>query len=71
VWAPAGVPTPILNKISKSLEQVIASSAFREKVASDGGEVLNITTPAESQAYFQKEMQRLSKIVKDGNIKAD
>jgi hypothetical protein len=22
-------------------------------------------------AYFQKEMQRLSKIVKDGNIKAD
>jgi tripartite-type tricarboxylate transporter receptor subunit TctC len=71
VWAPTGVPTPILNKISKSLEQVIASSAFREKVASDGGEVMNITTPAESQAYFQKEMQRLSKIVKDGNIKAD
>ena len=71
VWAPAGIPTPILNKISKALDQVTASSAFKEKVASDGGEVMNINTPAESQAYFQKEMQRLSKIVKDGNIKAD
>lgn len=71
VWAPAGVPTPILNKISKALDQVTASSAFKEKVASDGGEVMNINTPAESQLYFQKEMQRLSKIVKDGNIKAD
>ncbi|QWD73487.1 tripartite tricarboxylate transporter substrate binding protein [Polynucleobacter sp. TSB-Sco08W16] len=71
VWAPAGIPTPILNKISKALDQVTASSAFKEKVASDGGEVMNINTPADSQAYFQKEMQRLSKIVKDGNIKAD
>lgn len=71
IWAPTGVPTPILNKLSKSIEQVIASNTFREKVAADGGEVLNIVTPAESQSYFQKEMQRLSKIVRDGNIKAD
>ena len=71
VWAPAGVPAPILNKLGKALEQVVASSAFKEKVSSDGGEVMNLSTPAESNAYFQKEMQRLSKIVKDGNIKAD
>jgi hypothetical protein len=32
---------------------------------------MNLSTPAESNAYFQKEMQRLSKIVRDGNIKAD
>ncbi|MFZ4378741.1 MAG: Bug family tripartite tricarboxylate transporter substrate binding protein [Polynucleobacter sp.] len=71
VWAPTGVPAPILSKLSKALEQVVASSAFKEKVASDGGEVMSIATPAESNIYFQKEMQRLSKIVKDGNIKAD
>jgi tripartite-type tricarboxylate transporter receptor subunit TctC len=71
VWAPAGVPAPILNKLGKALEQVVASSAFKEKVSSDGGEVMTISTPAESNVYFQKEMQRLSKIVKDGNIKAD
>jgi hypothetical protein len=71
VWAPAGVPAPILSKLTKALEQVVASAAFKEKVASDGGEVMNLSTPAESNAYFQKEMQRLSKIVKDGNIKAD
>ncbi|MBU3624304.1 tripartite tricarboxylate transporter substrate binding protein [Polynucleobacter sp. AP-Latsch-80-C2] len=71
VWAPTGVPAPILNKLGKALEQVVASSAFKEKVASDGGEVMTIATPAESNIYFQKEMQRLSKIVKDGNIKAD
>ena len=71
VWAPAGVPAPILNKLGKALERVVASSAFKEKVSSDGGEVMTISTPAESNVYFQKEMQRLSKIVKDGNIKAD
>lgn len=71
VWAPSGVPAPIVNKLEKALEQVVASSAFKEKVASDGGEVMTISTPAESNLYFQKEMQRLSKIVKDGNIKAD
>jgi tripartite-type tricarboxylate transporter receptor subunit TctC len=71
VWAPAGMPAPIVNKLSKALEQVVASAAFKEKLVNDGGEVMNISTPAESNAYFQKEMQRLSKIVKDGNIKAD
>jgi tripartite-type tricarboxylate transporter receptor subunit TctC len=71
VWAPTGVPAPILNKLSKTIEQVINSNTFKEKVAADGGEVMNLTTTAESQVYFQKEMQRLSKIVKDGNIKAD
>ena len=71
VWAPAGMPAPIISKLTKALEQVVASSAFKEKVTNDGGEVMNLSTPAESNAYFQKEMQRLSKIVKDGNIKAD
>jgi tripartite-type tricarboxylate transporter receptor subunit TctC len=71
IWAPSGVPAPILNKLSKSIEQVVASNIFKEKLVSDGGEVMNLATTAESQIYFQKEMQRLSKIVKDGNIKAD
>ena len=71
VWAPAGMPAPIISRLTKALEQVVASSAFKEKVTNDGGEVMNLSTPAESNAYFQKEMQSLSKIVKDGNIKAD
>ena len=65
------MPAPLVSKLTKALEQVVASSAFKEKVASDGGEVMNLSTPVESSAYFQKEMQRLSKIVRDGNIKAD
>jgi tripartite-type tricarboxylate transporter receptor subunit TctC len=71
VWVPAGVPQPILTKISKAIEQVVASSAFKEKLAGDGGEVMTLSNVSESSAYFQKEMQRLSKIVRDGNIKAD
>jgi len=71
VWAPAGMPAPIISRLTKALEQIVASSAFKEKLTNDGGEVMNLSTPVESNAYFQKEMQRLSKIVKDGNIKAD
>ena len=65
------MPQPILAKLSKAVETVVSSSAFKEKLVGDGGEVMNLSTVAESNAYFQKEMQRLSKIVKDGNIKAD
>lgn len=71
VWAPAGVPISIMNKLDKALESVIGSNAFKEKVASDGGEVMNLVSPTESQLFFQKEMLRLAKIVKEGNIKAD
>jgi len=71
VWAPAGVPSTILNKLSKALEQVIGSKTFKEKVVSDGGEVMNLVNPNDSQLFFQKEMLRLAKIVKEGNIKAD
>ncbi len=71
VWAPTGLPTPIINKLSKALDQVINSNLYKDKLSSEGGEIMNINTPAESQAFFLKEMVRLSKIVKDGNIKAD
>ena len=71
VWAPTGLPNPIINKLSKALDQVINSNLYKDKLSSEGGEIMNINTPAESQAFFLKEMVRLSKIVKDGNIKAD
>jgi tripartite-type tricarboxylate transporter receptor subunit TctC len=71
LWVPVGVPQPILARLSKAVEQVVSSNTFKEKLASDGGEAMNLTTVAESNVYFQKELQRLSKIVKDGNIKAD
>ena len=71
VWVPAGVPQPIINRLSKAIEQVVGSNTFKEKVSSDGGETMNLSNLTESNAYFQKEMQRLSKIVKDGNIKSD
>jgi tripartite-type tricarboxylate transporter receptor subunit TctC len=71
LWAPTGVPGPVPNKLSKAIEQVTSSNTCKEKLLADGGEVINITTTRESQIYFQKEMQRLSKIVKDANIKAD
>ena len=32
---------------------------------------MTIFSQSESQAYFQKELARLGKIVRDGNIRAD
>ena len=71
VWAPTGLPSAVNNRLSKAIEQVVNSNAFREKLVGDGGEIMTIFSQSESQAYFQKELARLGKIVRDGNIRAD
>lgn len=71
VWAPTGLSQAVMNKISIAIQQVVNSSAFKEKLVGDGGEIMTIFTQTDSQIYFQKELARLGKIVRDGNIKAD
>lgn len=70
VIAPAGVPAPILEKISADVRAVVTSPVFAERTKALG---INIwgTTPKELDAWFASETAKWAEIAKAANLKAE
>lgn len=68
LWAPAGTPAAIVNKLSKDVSAALEDKATRDKLASLGNE-LNVLTPAEFRKFVHQEIQDFAKIVKAAGIK--
>lgn len=62
VLAPIGTPTPIINKISADLGQVVSAPEFRKKMAALGG-YPRAMTPDQVQAFIAKEQETWLPIV--------
>jgi len=70
VWAPAGTPRDIVNKISLEIAKALKQPAVRERLAALGAEPVG-NTPEEFAAYCQAELAKWSKIVRESGAKAD
>jgi tripartite-type tricarboxylate transporter receptor subunit TctC len=68
--APAGVPTPILEKLSADIRAIVNSPEFAEKVRNLGIFPLG-NTPQELDAWMREQIARWAEIAKAANIKAD
>ena len=68
--APAGVPAPVLDKLSADIRAVVNSPEFADKVRNLGIFPLG-NTPLELDAWMRKEIVRWAEIAKAANIKAD
>ena len=68
--APAGVPAPVLDKLSADIRAVVNSLEFADKVRNLGIFPLG-NTPQELDAWMRKEIARWAEIAKAANIKAD
>ncbi len=68
--APAGVPAPVLDKLSADIRAVVNSPEFADKVRNLGIFPLG-NTPQELDAWMRKEIARWAEIAKAANIKAD
>ena len=68
--APAGVPAPVLDKLSADLRAVINSREFSDKVRHLGIFPLG-NTPQELSAWMREQIARWQEIAKAANIKAD
>jgi tripartite-type tricarboxylate transporter receptor subunit TctC len=68
--APAGVPAPVLEKISADIRAVVNSPEFAEKVRNLGIFPLG-NTPLELDAWMREQIARWAEIAKAANIKAD
>src|SRR4029453_8752869 len=68
--APAGVPAPLLNRLSADIGSVINSAEFADKVRNLGIFPLG-NPPQELEAWRPEQIVRWQEIAKAANIKAD
>ena len=67
---PAGVPQPVLDKLSADIRAVVSSDAFREKTKHLGINAYG-NTPAELSAWMRSEIARWQQVAKAANLKSE
>jgi tripartite-type tricarboxylate transporter receptor subunit TctC len=67
---PAGMPAPVLEKLSADIRAVVDSREFAEKTANLGIDTKG-NTPAELDAWMRGEIEKWVRIVRDANIKGE
>jgi tripartite-type tricarboxylate transporter receptor subunit TctC len=68
--APAGTPAPIVNRLSAAVSAVLADAEIRKRFAVLGAEPVG-STPEAFTAFLNADIDRLGKLIRAANIKAD
>ncbi len=70
VYAPAGTPKPIVDRLGAEIVKMLNSPKYKEKMEKSGTEPF-ISTPEQLTALNRKETADLQKLIKAANIKMD
>jgi tripartite-type tricarboxylate transporter receptor subunit TctC len=70
VYAPAGTPAPVLEKLASAIKQVVESAEFKKKADEQGGNAVYMS-PATLGTFTDAELERWGKIIKTAKISAD
>ncbi|WP_343738675.1 tripartite tricarboxylate transporter substrate binding protein [Achromobacter sp.] len=70
VIAPAGVPEPIIERLSQTLGESVRNGALRDKLAGLGFQPVG-STPAEFAQRIRDDVAKWTAVVQRGNIKAE
>jgi tripartite-type tricarboxylate transporter receptor subunit TctC len=68
IWAPAGTPTGVVNKLSKDIARVLAGPDLRDWIAKHGGEPMSMTQP-EFARFVQSESEGAARLITAAGIK--
>ncbi|MEK6593537.1 MAG: tripartite tricarboxylate transporter substrate binding protein [Pseudomonadota bacterium] len=71
LFAPAGIPRPLLNRIHADVVKVMESPAMKESLSKVFMKVVINKSPAEYQQFVQEEIKSWGKVVVDNNIKVE
>jgi tripartite-type tricarboxylate transporter receptor subunit TctC len=71
VYAPAGIPQPIVERMHAELVKAVQAPDVRQKFAEQIDMEIVGSTPAEFAAFQKAEQERWFKVIQDNNIKAD
>jgi tripartite-type tricarboxylate transporter receptor subunit TctC len=70
VFAPAGTPEAIVNRISQEIARAIKLPDVREFMSREGAEPVG-STPQEFAAFFKSEVARYAQVIKTANIRLE
>jgi len=70
LFAPAGTPKPIVDKLSTEIASILADPKVRETFEHEGLEPF-ISTPEQFAAMIKAETAKVAQIIKTANIKID
>jgi tripartite-type tricarboxylate transporter receptor subunit TctC len=70
VFVPAGTPAEVVSRLNTALNAALRSPKIMERLASLSVEA-QPNTPAEFGAFFQSEVEKWTRVIKDSNIKLE
>ena len=70
VWAPAGTPKDVLDKLSTEITRIVQSADYKARMAEQGSEAIG-NSPSELAAFQKAEIDKYRKIAQQANIKVD
>jgi tripartite-type tricarboxylate transporter receptor subunit TctC len=70
VWAPAGTPKEVLEKLSNEITRIVQSVEYKTRMAEQGAEAIGGSS-AELAAFQKAEIDKYRKIAQQANIKSD
>lgn len=71
VYAPAGTPRPIVDRMHAEIAKAVRSPDVTQKFVEQFNMEILTTTPEEFAAYQKNEQERWFKVIKDNDIKGD
>jgi len=70
MFMPAGVPPAVASKLAEALKVALDAPEVKERITSVGGEPFTGSS-AEVKKFIDLQTQRMGKVMRDGNIKAE
>ena len=70
MFMPAGVPPAVATKLAEALKVALDAPEVKERITSVGGEPFTGSS-AEVKKFIDLQTQRMGKVMRDGNIKAE
>ena len=71
VFAPAGTPRPVIERLHRELGAIVATADFKSAMEKNGAEAIASTTPEQFAGMVGEEVARYSKVVQALGIKLD
>jgi tripartite-type tricarboxylate transporter receptor subunit TctC len=67
IFAPAGLPSSVLEKLSSSIRKALSTPAVRERYKAMGVDVMDMSQP-EFASYVKTDLEKWRRVAKEGNI---